>query len=206
MGANFDKETLVDDQADQEFGPEQFNLRFHRDWDDRSLVPSLPQEKKSSGMVHSRKMRFKLKSKKETVSANFKTGTVVEVCSDEDGYKDAWYTARIVEYIGKDKFLVEYMSLVTDDDESQLLREEAFASYIRPCPPPLPPVAKFELLQKVDAWYNEGWWEGSIYKVLTGSKYAVYFSSTNEELEFKHSDLRLHQDWRNGNWVMDPCY
>lgn len=69
----------------------------------------------------------------------FENGTRVEVSSDEEGYKGAWYTATIVDYIGKDKFLVEYVSLVTED-RTQLLREEALASYIRPCPPPLPPV------------------------------------------------------------------
>ncbi|XP_061991990.1 protein AGENET DOMAIN (AGD)-CONTAINING P1 isoform X1 [Rosa rugosa] len=203
MGANyFGRGTLEDD--DQEFEYEKFNLRLHREWDDRSSVPPLPEGQKSSGVVKCRKIRFKLKAKKETVRRNFENGTLVEVSSDEEGYKDAWYTATIVDYIGKDKFLVEYVSLVTDD-RTQLLREEASSSHIRPCPPPLPPLVQFKVLQKVDAWYNEGWWEGSISKVLTGSKYVVYFSSTKEELEFKHSNLRLHQDWCNGHWVMDPC-
>ncbi|XP_050372292.1 protein AGENET DOMAIN (AGD)-CONTAINING P1-like [Argentina anserina] len=188
MGASFESGTMEDDQDDQKFESKQFN----------------PEEQKSSGVVKCRKIRFKLKANKKTARKLYANGTLVEVSSDEEGYKDAWYTARIVGYIGKDKFLVEYVSLVTEDG-TQLLREEALASYIRPCPPPLPPVIQFKRFQKVDAWYNDGWWEGSISKVLTGSKYIVYFSSTFEEIEFKHSNLRLHQDWFNGHWVMDPC-
>ena len=107
-------------------------------------------QQESSGVVKGRKIRFKVKAKKETMRKFFENGTLVEVSSDEEGYKDAWYTARIVGYNGKDKFLVEYVSLVTEDG-TQLLREEALASYIRPCPPPLPPVIQFKLLQKVDA-------------------------------------------------------
>ena len=43
-----------------------------------------------------------------------------------------------------------------------------------------------------------------ISKVLGGSKYLVYFRGTNEEIEFKHSDLRPHQDWNDGNglWLL----
>ncbi|KAL6193602.1 hypothetical protein ACLB2K_034686 [Fragaria x ananassa] len=166
MGASFKSGTLEDDQ---ELESEQLNLRCHREWDDRSSIPPLPKELKSSGVVNSRKIRFNLRAKKESMRKKFENGTRVEVSSDEEGYKGAWYTATIVDYIGKDKFLVEYVSLVTED-RTQLLREEALASYIRPCPPPLPPVVQYKLLQKVDAWYNEGWWEGSITKVLTGSK------------------------------------
>lgn len=44
MGENFANGTLVDDQADQEFESEQFNLRLHKEWDDRSQVSPLPEE------------------------------------------------------------------------------------------------------------------------------------------------------------------
>lgn len=150
--------------------------------------------------MKSRKLVLKLKCSNRTSGASFENGTVVEVSSDEEGYEGAWYTAKIIDHIGSDKFLVEYEHLVTDDG-TELLREETCASYIRPCPPRLPPVAQFKVLQQVDTLYNDGWWKGTISKVLSGSKYVVYFSSTNEELEFKHSNLRPHQDWINGRWI-----
>ncbi|RXI01728.1 hypothetical protein DVH24_015077 [Malus domestica] len=131
---------------------------------------------------------------------NFTKGTPVEVCSDEDGFHGAWFAATIVEAVGGDKFLIEYQSLRTEDD-SAFLREEIDALHIRPNPPENA-VEHFSLLQEVDALYNDGWWVGMISKVLSGSRYIVYFRSTYEEIEFQQSELRLHQDWIGGKWVM----
>ncbi|XP_068325579.1 protein AGENET DOMAIN (AGD)-CONTAINING P1-like [Pyrus communis] len=186
----------------EEFECEQCDLRIHRDWDDGSWVPPFQEENSSSGMVvKSRKLVLKFKCGKKPLGASFENGTVVEVSSDEEGYKDAWYTAKIIDHVGNNKYLVEYLYLVTDDGTKDPLREETWASYIRPCPPALPSVAHFKVLQKVDAWYNEGWWEGTVSKVLGGLMYVVYFSSTNEELMFEHSNLRPRQDWINGQWI-----
>ena len=94
-----------------------------------------------------------------------------------------------------------YQSLRTDDD-SGFLREEFDTLHIRPCPPETLVVDRFSLFEEVDALYNDGWWVGVISKVLGGSKYLVYFRDTDEEIEFKHSDLRPHQDWIDGKWIM----
>jgi hypothetical protein len=130
----------------------------------------------------------------------FKEGALVEVCSDEDGFKGAWFCATIVELKGRSKFVVEYDSLL--DDDSKLLREEISLLHIRPRPPITADVAEFKFLDEVDAFYNDGWWVGLVAKVLGDSKYIVYFRNSNEELEFQHSQLRLHQDWMDGKWVM----
>ncbi|XP_062104404.1 protein AGENET DOMAIN (AGD)-CONTAINING P1-like [Humulus lupulus] len=133
--------------------------------------------------------------------AIFKNGTMVEASSDEKGYEGAWYKAKIIEAVGSDKFLVEYQDLVTEDDNTQLLRENAERRHLRPEPPLVPTVSHFKLLEKVDAWYNDGWWEGEISKVLpAGAHYVLYFKHTNEEMTFALSDLRPHQDWINGKW------
>ncbi|CAN6575831.1 unnamed protein product [Malus baccata var. baccata] len=130
----------------------------------------------------------------------FTKGMLVEVCSDEDGFLGAWFAATIVEAVGNDKFLIEYQSLRTEDN-SAFLREEIDTLHIRPNPPETA-FEHFSLLQEVDALYNDGWWVGVISKVLSGSRYIVYFRSTYEEIEFQQSELRLHQDWIGGKWVM----
>ena len=135
----------------------------------------------------------KVEASKATTQKMFNKGTPVEVSSDEDGFAGAWFAATVVEAAGKDKFLVQYQSLRTDDD-SGFLREEFDTLHIRPCPPETLVVDRFSLFEEVDALYNDGWWVGVISKVLGGSKYLVYFRDTDEEIEFKHSDLRLHQD------------
>lgn len=130
----------------------------------------------------------------------FKDEMMVEVKSDEEGYHASWYTAVIVCSLSSDKFLVEYQTLKTED-ESSLLTEEAYASYIRPCPPKTSCFDRYKMLEEVDAWYNEGWWVGVISRVLDDWKYAVYFWTTNEELVFDHLNLRPHQEWVCGKWI-----
>lgn len=78
----------------------------------------------------------------------------MEVSSDDEGYKGAWFVATIVN-IEKDKFLVEYRDMLTDDGTQQL-KEEVDVRFSRPCPPEVP-VVSFQQFQEVDAWYNDAW-------------------------------------------------
>lgn len=127
-------------------------------------------------------------------------GTLVEVSTDEEGFRGAWFSGTVVEARGKDRFLVEYQHLL--DDDSQPLREEFDVPHIRPHPPETGVVSQFNLLDEVDALYNDGWWVGVISKVIGDSRYIVYFRNSNEELEFQHSQLRPHLDWIDGKWIM----
>lgn len=129
----------------------------------------------------------------------FTKGTKVEISSDEEGFRGAWYTGTIIEPVGE-KFLIEYDHL-RSDDETELLKETIDPLYIRPIPPATPVNEKFKKLEEVDALYNDGWWIGVISKVLSGSGYMVYFRTTDEEMAFKHQDLRSHYDWIDGTWL-----
>ncbi|KAF8394707.1 hypothetical protein HHK36_020924 [Tetracentron sinense] len=175
---------------------QQSDLRLHREWVDGSWIPPLEEHMEAK----SGKKTLKIKFSKGKLTAKFSEGAVVEVSSDEEGFQGAWFTATIISTIGNDKFLVEYHSLKTDD-ETKPLREEADALHIRPSPPETPMVDSFSRLEEVDALYNDGWWVGVIAKVLSNSRYIVYFRNTKEELELGHSELRLHQDWIDGKWV-----
>ncbi|KAJ7977845.1 Agenet-like domain containing protein [Quillaja saponaria] len=169
------------------------DLRLHREWVNGTWIPPLEEEKAS--------ITTEVKLSKTMTREKFSRGKVVEVSSDEDGFQGAWFAATIIEPKGKDVFLVEYQALRTDDD-SEFLREEIDTKHIRPYPPETLVVDPFNLLEEVDALYNDGWWVGVISKVLSKSRYIVYFKSTNEEMEFQHSQLRLHQDWIDGKWMM----
>ncbi|KAK9136648.1 hypothetical protein Sjap_007242 [Stephania japonica] len=178
-----------------EFGKE--DLRLHREWVRGSWVPPLQdlQHQDTSSVADA--------TKNEELSENsmeIKKGALVEVSSDEEGFIGAWFSAKVVKKIGNSKYLVEYQSLKTDD-ESDLLKEEADNLHIRPAPPKILQVNNFNYLEEVDAFYNEGWWVGVISKVINHQTYLVYFKETQEELEFKKSLLRLHQDWINGKWI-----
>ncbi|XP_019441210.1 PREDICTED: DUF724 domain-containing protein 3-like isoform X2 [Lupinus angustifolius] len=131
----------------------------------------------------------------------FRVGTPVEVSSDEEGCQGAWFSATVIQVIRKGKFLVEYQSLLANDD-SQLLRKEVDTHHIRPHLPQTVVNGHFSLLEEVDAFHNNVWWIGTVSKVLDNSRYVIYFRNRSEELEFQHSKLRKHQDWIDGKWIM----
>lgn len=147
-----------------------------------------------------RELKLKIKFSRRISEVNFCKGMLVEVKSDEEGYRGSWYTAEVIGPVGNDKFSVEYQTLKTDD-ESEFLREDIDASCIRPFPPGIPQTDRFKQLEQVDAWYNDGWWVGHISRVLDGFLYMVYFGTTNEEILFEHSKLRSHQEWVDGKWA-----
>lgn len=132
------------------------------------------------------------------VGKEFQEGDMVEICSDDEGFCGAWYIGTVVGFDGKD-FRVEYRDLRTDDN-ALLLTETMDSLHIRHIPPATPVSYEFKMLEEVDAFHNDGWWVGVISKVLEGSRYMVYFKTWNEEIEFSHSDLRLHHEWIDGKW------
>lgn len=132
----------------------------------------------------------------------FSKGTLVEVKSNEEGYQGAWYTATIIGPIQNDKYVVEYQTLKTDD-ESELLKEKVDACHLRPCPPNMQRVDRFRLFERVDVWYNDGWWVGIIIRILEDLDYTVYFWTTNEELICGHFALRPRQEWIDGKFIAD---
>ncbi|KAK7269709.1 hypothetical protein RIF29_22443 [Crotalaria pallida] len=174
-----------------EFNKEE--LRLHREWfDDNYWVPPFQQKQEPQQEVVADTM---------TEGGRFSVGTPVEVSSDEEGFQGAWFSATVVRVIGQGKFLIEYQSLLVDD-ESQLLREEVDTQHIRPQPPQIDTIGQFNHLEEVDVLHNDGWWVGMVSKVLDNSRYVVFFENSNEELEFRHSELRKHQEWIDGKWTM----
>ncbi|KAK8284310.1 hypothetical protein V6Z12_D08G152000 [Gossypium hirsutum] len=135
-------------------------------------------------------------------------GAPVEVSSDEEGFRGAWYLATILEMPPKSaskkrkKAFVRYKTLLADDGKSPLT-EHVDPGYIRPLPPNEKGNAQsgFEVNDVVDARYRDGWWTGVVRKVLAKSKYRVYFDNPPDVIEFDRKDLRVHWDWIDGNWV-----
>ncbi|PON42055.1 Agenet domain containing protein [Trema orientale] len=136
----------------------------------------------------------------------FSKGSEVEVSSDEEGFKGAWFKAFVVENPvsssaskKRKKVLVEYWSLVTEDG-SKPLRENVDLGYLRPLPPDAGS-QDFEVGDVVDADYRDGWWTGLVKKVLGNSKYRVFFENPPDVIEFEQKQMRVHQDWVAGKWV-----
>lgn len=160
------------------------------------------QNKSSESEVKSRGLILKIKCSRKESEMKFSEGMLVEVKSDEECFRGSWFTAVIIKPLGNDKFLVEYRTLRTED-KTEFLKEEVGISCIRHCPPVIQRVKPFEYLERVDAWYNGGWWEGHIVQVFNGCTYMVHFTCTNEEMVFEHCKLRPHQEWIDGKWFAD---
>ncbi|XP_012088732.1 DUF724 domain-containing protein 6 isoform X2 [Jatropha curcas] len=146
-------------------------------------------------------------------------GNQVEVSSDDEGFKGAWYVATIIKSPAssrtsnskrKAKALVQYHNLVSDINENEPLTEYVAPSFIRPLPLPMNPNfdQSFEPYDVVDASHRDGWWKGVVLNVLEGNtdskKYTVFFENPPEQFEFASKDLRFHCDWIKGEWVRPP--
>ncbi|KAL9368744.1 hypothetical protein Peur_039943 [Populus x canadensis] len=112
----------------------------------------------------------------------FNKGEEVEVSSDKEGFRGAWYLATILEFPKpqpqatvksaskkKRKTIVQYKTLVTEDDFAPLV-EQVDPHLIGPLP-------------------------RNIYWKMVG-----FFMKT-KSLMLEMADLRLHLDWVDDNWV-----
>ncbi|XP_039043550.1 DUF724 domain-containing protein 2-like [Hibiscus syriacus] len=136
----------------------------------------------------------------------FTKGAPVEVSSDDEGFRGAWYSATILEIPPKSaskkrkKALVKYKTLLADDGSSPLT-EHVDPAYIRPLPPNDKGTAHLDVNDVVDASYRDGWWTGVVRKVFKKSKYRVYFDNPPDVIEFDREALRVHWSWIDGRWV-----
>ncbi|KAK2968316.1 hypothetical protein RJ640_021705 [Escallonia rubra] len=150
------------------------DLRVHREWvDGRWLRPD----------------------KQRTAGLLFSAGKKVEVFFDEEEPCNVWFPATVLEDLGNGSFLVN-RSPGAGDGTSKVIVDSL---HIRPSPPLLKNKT-FDLLEKVDAFYDFGWWSGVITKELADSRYVVFFKHTNKEKELNYAEIRPHMEWKDGKW------
>ncbi|KAI3679561.1 hypothetical protein L2E82_51224 [Cichorium intybus] len=158
----------------------QFNssdLRVHRRWDGGRWVQ--PEIQRTAGLM-------------------FTAGKKVEVCFEGEDLRDVWFPATVVGNLGNNSFLVEYQrpGIGNEATVDKVARDYL---HIRPSPPHLRD-KNFVLLEKVDAYYDFGWWSGVITKELADNRYNVSFKHTKKEREFDCSKVRPHMEWKGGKW------
>ncbi|KAL6515901.1 hypothetical protein OROGR_019206 [Orobanche gracilis] len=139
----------------------------------------------------------------------FKKGAQVEVSFEDEGFRGSWYTATVLRPPPKKtsrrpRIFLQFDTLTDADDEErpdEPLRESVNLILVRPIPP-RESRRRFRVNEDVDAFHNDGWWEGVIIAVLDGGdRYSVFFRSSREQIDFFESQLRLHREWVHGNWV-----
>ncbi|KAK9281386.1 hypothetical protein L1049_004286 [Liquidambar formosana] len=132
----------------------------------------------------------------------FKKGTVVEVSGEDEGFRGSWYLATILKPISKktNKLYLQYHTLMAENDPTEHLRESVDVVQVRP-KPPREANRSFKLSEEVDAFHNDGWWEGVVTEVLENKRYSVFFRTSRKQIQFDEKDLRLHREWVHGKWV-----
>ncbi|EOA36732.1 hypothetical protein CARUB_v10012522mg [Capsella rubella] len=129
----------------------------------------------------------------------------VEICSEEEGFRNAWYRAVLEETPtntisgSRKKLRVRYITMLNEDRSSPLTVEQGF---IRPIPPEnLYSGVVLEEGSVVDADYKGGWWTGVVIKKMENGNYLVYFDLPPEIVQFETKHLRAHLDWTGSKWV-----
>ena len=91
----------------------------------------------------------------------FRKGSEVEISSNDDGFRGAWYAGTVIRppSARSKQVLVQYRALMADEAGKTPLQETLDVVQLRP-PPPREAHPRFEFSQEVDARYNDGWWEG----------------------------------------------
>lgn len=128
----------------------------------------------------------------------FSIGETVEICCAEDGFWGSYFVATILEKKPENKYLVQYTTLVTEEDDKVYLKDTVDGRMVRPLPPKKK-ITAFKDDEMVDVYANEGWWEGRI-AGKHGSKYSVYFETTGKLIKYPANRLRRHYEYVSGDW------
>ncbi|WZZ40978.1 hypothetical protein YC2023_037237 [Brassica napus] len=93
--------------------------------------------------------------------AHFQIGIEVEILSTDD---EIWYPGKVVDLKlceGLEELTVEYTTLFADQHRLQKLQDTITADKIRPATP-TSDQKSFEMMDKVEVFYNNGWSSGQI--------------------------------------------
>ncbi|KAK7315013.1 hypothetical protein VNO77_33545 [Canavalia gladiata] len=134
------------------------------------------------------------------VLSHFKPGSAVEVTFNDEGFRGSWFSGTVSRRLALNRFMVEFHTLIKDEQTSNPLREVLTTRQLRP-QPPQENYREFKSGDKVDAFHNDGWWECRVMEDLGTGKFDVYFKECNQNMVFPKEQLRIHRDWINCNWI-----
>lgn len=132
-------------------------------------------------------------------------GSIVEISSQDEGFKGSYYVATIVARLSPESYTVQYATLLDDDPlDPNPLREVVSPSDIRPAPPVVDIPDGFVVGDQVEANDNDGWWAGTVIERRMDDSYFVRFEESGEEVWYERGRLRAHLEWEEGKWVRPP--
>lgn len=152
----------------------------------------------------------------EQESVLFDVGDNIEVLCQDSGIRGCWFRCTITRKLTH-QLKVWYRDILNEDGSGNL--EEWIPSSriatpdklgmriigrptIRPCPLESTPFHGFEVGTVVDAWWNDGWWEGVVVMIKEPSdEVQIFFPGESVYSTFQKRDLRLSREWVHNRWV-----
>ncbi|XP_043691026.1 uncharacterized protein LOC122641791 isoform X1 [Telopea speciosissima] len=146
----------------------------------------------------------------------FKVHEKIELLCQDSGIRGCWFRCTVLRASQK-QLKVQYDDLQDADGCGNL--EEWIPAFklaasdklnmrcsgrlrIRPFPHGYPTDIPFEIGAPVDAWWNDGWWEGVVTGVnCTDDSLQVYFPGEDVFSTFQKRNLRSSRDWVGNRWV-----
>ncbi|XP_020587292.1 LOW QUALITY PROTEIN: uncharacterized protein LOC110029371 [Phalaenopsis equestris] len=161
-----------------------------------------------------------LDAERERDHSGIQKGSQVEVMSDEDGLRGAWFSARVLD-MKDNKAYVCYNDFSTKEGHPKewivLENEREKAPRIRPAV--LATAMRYEGTRKrrrehhgsyiwaigdhVDAWMHDRWWEGAIVEKSSGddTKLTVQLLAKSDKLVVDAWNVRPALIWKDGQWM-----
>ncbi|PWA59922.1 agenet-like domain, Agenet domain [Artemisia annua] len=137
--------------------------------------------------------------RKKTTRLIFRVCQKVEISFEENRLCGVWFPAVVVEDLGGKLLLVEYKCAWINGGE-KLHRVSVDHHHIRPSLTKFKDIS-FGSLDKVDVFYDFGWWSGVVTRNLAYSRYLVYFKNTNKVKDLGHRELRSYAEWKDDKWL-----
>ncbi|CAN7012263.1 unnamed protein product [Brassica oleracea var. botrytis] len=151
-------------------------------------------------------LREQNKNEEPRVQTHFDVGANMEIASKDEDIYVKWYPGIVLKTDirnGVGMLKVEYSTRFRDKEKkTKKLQESVSIHSIRPQPPP-GDTKGFELMDKVEAYHNDGWCSGEVHIILSNDIYSVRFNSSTEFIKFNLSDLRIPKEWVDGVWKME---
>ncbi|PKA49711.1 hypothetical protein AXF42_Ash004252 [Apostasia shenzhenica] len=180
-------------------------------------------EKLECDLTAQRPMSVKFIGPRNQAKLPFDISEKIELLCQDSGIRGCWFSCSVVQ-ISHSRLKVQYKDVQNEDDCGNL--EEWVPAYrvaasdklgmrlsgrftIRPCPEfdNLPETAALQIGTAVDAWWNDGWWEGVVIGVQGSGddSLQVYFPGEDFLLSCSRSSVRISKDWSGNRWVsIDP--
>lgn len=126
----------------------------------------------------------------------FSEGTAVEVSLQKENF-DVWHAGTVMKPTADNKCLVKYQC---PGIKEHIIKEFAESPDIRPSPPSLED-DDYNLLEKVEAYFEGCWWSGIIRRLLEDRRYIVFINHAKKDMTFDQSNLRHRMVWTDGKWI-----